>query len=377
MRRASLYSSSRRPRSTPESPPASADVSPGSSTSDLSTSTLLRATRSPAYAARAATPPPFTTPATPVPEQPVPATRPRWYKRAGRFAAPALGAAAGALLVLGLQGGLGNLPRQLSQEDIDSAVLNTLETQVLPSPAARAARVVGPSVVRVQAFGPEEVDPSKVPESDKGRARPPKDAGREARKDGQKPAKEEPKEEPKEVQKGVGTGVVIKDSGLILTNLHVVSGAQRISVVFADGTESEVSITGARPEHDLAVLQAVTLPDDLQPATLRSTGDLREGDGVVAMGFPFDIGPSVSAGVISGFGREYRSTSGERILTNLIQFDAAANPGSSGGPLVTMDGEVVGIVTAILNPNNQRSFVGIGFAVPIENAAAAVGIPPH
>jgi S1-C subfamily serine protease len=224
----------------------------------------------------------------------------------------------------------------------------------------------------VQAFGPEEADPKAPAESDVQKARP-KGPQKEARKEGQKGGKDDPKE----VQKGVGTGVVIKDSGLILTNLHVVSGAQRVSVIFADGSESEVSITGARPEHDLAVLQAATLPDDLQPATLRSTGDLREGDGVVAVGFPFDIGPSVSSGVISGFGREYRSTSGERILTNLIQFDAAANPGSSGGPLVTMEGEVVGIVTAILNPNNQRSFVGIGFAVPIENAAAAVGIPPH
>ena len=110
--------------------------------------------------------------------------------------------------------------------------------------------------------------------------------------------------------------------------------------------------------------------------TMRSTGDLREGDGVVAVGFPFDIGPSVSSGVISGFGREYRSTSGERILTNLIQFDAAANPGNSGGPLVTAEGEVVGIVTGILSPGSQRVFIGIGFAVPIESAASAAGVPP-
>ncbi len=244
---------------------------------------------------------------------------------------------------MALQGGIGNQHRQLTQEAIDAAVLNTLETQQLPSPAARAAGIIGPSVVRVQAFGPEEVDPKEAAESDNGqkgrnRPAPQKEASREARKEGQKSAKDEPKDSPKEVQKGVGTGVVIKDSGLILTNLHVVSGAQRISVIFADGSESEVNVTGARPEHDLAVLQAVTLPDDLQPATMRSTGDLREGDGVVAVGFPFDIGPSVSSGVISGFGREYRSTSGERLLTNLIQFDAAANPGSSGGPLVTMDG---------------------------------------
>jgi S1-C subfamily serine protease len=94
------------------------------------------------------------------------------------------------------------------------------------------------------------------------------------------------------------------------------------------------------------------------------------------VGFPFGIGPSVSSGVISGLGRNFRSPQGKRVLTNLIQFDAAANPGSSGGPLVTNQGEVIGIVTAILNPTEQRVFVGIGFAVPIENAAGAVGLSP-
>jgi S1-C subfamily serine protease len=79
---------------------------------------------------------------------------------------------------------------------------------------------------------------------------------------------------------------------------------------------------------------------------------------------------------VSGLRREFLSPEGKRLLTNLIQFDAAVNPGSSGGPLVTTRGEVVGIVTAILNPTSQRFFVGIGFAVPIENAAAAVGVPP-
>jgi S1-C subfamily serine protease len=124
------------------------------------------------------------------------------------------------------------------------------------------------------------------------------------------------------------------------------------------------------------VIKAATVPDDLVPATLRSTADLRLGDEVVAVGFPFGIGPSVTSGVVSGLRREYRSPEGKRLLTNLIQFDAAANPGSSGGPLLTTDGEVVGIVTGILNPSKQPVFIGIGFAVPIENAAAAVGLSP-
>ena len=96
----------------------------------------------------------------------------------------------------------------------------------------------------------------------------------------------------------------------------------------------------------------------------------------MAIGFPFGIGPSVSAGVISGLGREYQTADGKRVLTNLIQFDAAVNPGNSGGPLITPEGEVIGIVTGLLNPSEQRVFIGIGFAVPIENAAGAVGLSP-
>ena len=229
--------------------------------------------------------------------------------------------------------------RALTQEDIDAAVLNTLEKTPLPSPAARAAEVIRPSVVRVTGYR----------------------AG--------KPGAED-------IEHGVGTGVVIVDKGVILTNLHVVQAADTIKVLFADGLEATASITGAQPENDLAVLQAHKIPDDLIPATMRSTHDLAPGDQVVAVGFPFGIGPSYSAGVISGLKRVFRSPEGKQQLNNLIQFDAAANPGNSGGPLVTMDGAVVGIVTAILNPTPARTFLGIAFAVPIENAAAAVGLHP-
>jgi S1-C subfamily serine protease len=228
---------------------------------------------------------------------------------------------------------------QITQKDIRAAVLHTLETTTLPSPVAKAYEVIRPSIVRVRGLGSD------------------KDRGEES-------------------EKSVGTGVVIVDTGTILTNLHVVLGAKRVRVVFADGLESDATVTGVRPEHDLAVLQAQTIPDDLIAATMRSTADLGLGDHVVAVGFPFGIGPSVTAGVVSGLRREFLSPEGKRVLTNLIQFDAAVNPGSSGGPLVTAEGEVVGIVTGILNPTNQRFFVGIGFAVPIENAAAAAGLPP-
>ncbi len=236
-------------------------------------------------------------------------------------------------------------PRQLTQKDIDAAVLHTLETAQIPSVASKAFEAVRPSVVRVVGLSAEP---------DPGEGNSPASRG----------------------GVGVGTGVVIVDKGIILTNLHVVAGADRVKVEFFDGLVSDATVIGMRPEHDLAVLQAKTIPDDLQAATLRSTADLAVGDEVVAVGYPFGIGPSASSGIVSGLRREYQSPEGKRLLTNLIQFDAAANPGNSGGPLVTAGGEVVGIVTAILNPSEQRVFIGIGFAVPIENAAAAVGISP-
>jgi S1-C subfamily serine protease len=230
----------------------------------------------------------------------------------------------------------------LTQEHIDKAVLHTLETKTLPSRAARAADAVMPAVVRVQGYNGEEND-----EPGSG------------------------------VQmEGVGSGVVIVDNGVILTNLHVVAGAKRVTVKFFDGSESDVEMVRAYPENDLAVIKAKKVPDDLESATLGSTANLRPGDEVVAVGFPFGIGPSTSAGVVSGLDRSFRSPEGKQVMTGLIQFDAAANPGNSGGPLVTMDGEVIGIVTAILNPTPARTFIGIGFAATIESAGGAVGIPP-
>jgi len=259
-------------------------------------------------------------------------------------------------------------PRQgkaITQKDIDAAVLRTMQTATLPSPAARAADIIRPSVVRVVGYGIEKATPEAKTQKrgrNMAKGKPP-----EAPLDGTAPG---------EVERGVGTGVVIVDKGVILTNLHVVAGSEKIKVTFADGLEAVAVITGVQPENDLAVLQAQKIPDDLIPAVMRSTADLRPGDQVAAVGFPFGIGPSVSAGVVSGLKRSFRSPEGKQELGNLIQFDAAANPGNSGGPLINMDGEVLGIVTAILNPTQQRTFIGIGFAVPIENAASAAGSPP-
>ena len=272
---------------------------------------------------------------------PAPTGRSRWRTALLRYERALLvgGGALFALALVWVHAAYAPAPATLTQKEIDAAVLYTLENVPMPSHAAKSFAAVQRSVVRVR-----------------GRSN-------DQREDGYQ-------------TEGVGTGVVIVDTGIILTNLHVVNGADQVQVEFFDGLESEAVVIGVRPEHDLAVLQAKKLPDDLQAATLRSTNDLAPGDEVIAVGFPFGIGPSVSSGVISGLHREYRSPQGKRQLTNLIQFDAAANPGNSGGPLVTADGEVVGIVTAILNPTEEHVFIGIGFAVPIESAAAAVGISP-
>ena len=281
----------------------------------------------------------------PAPVAPVsapPTTRPAaWHAMPVWALAGALVAVAAILLVLRLGPG----QRVITQDDIDAAVRSSLEKEPLPSAATKAFEAILPSVVRVVGL---------MDDNDTGEDNP----------------------EERAMQRALGTGVVIIDNGTILTNLHVVSGAKKLRVRFANGHESEAVMIGAQPENDLAVLKAQSLPDDLEAATMRSTADLRPGDHVIAVGNPFGIGPSVSYGVVSGLKREFRSPEGEKTLTNLIQFDAAANPGNSGGPLVTMDGQVVGIVTAILNPSEQRTFIGIGFAVPIENAASAAGMPP-
>jgi S1-C subfamily serine protease len=264
------------------------------------------------------------------------------FGRLGRRSKHFLWVVAGGFLVLLLVWGAAMMPptpHRITQKDIEKAVLHTLETQTLPSFAAKAYEAVLPSVVRVRGL---ETDP-----------------------DGDD-----------EIEKSVGTGVVVVDKGLILTNLHVVAGAKLLKVAFSDGLESEASVVALQPENDLAVLQAKIIPDDLAPANLGPTRDLAPGDHVIAIGYPFSIGPSVSAGVVSGLNREHRSPEGKRLLTRLIQFDAAANPGNSGGPLVNANGEVVGIVTAILNPTEQRVFIGIGFAVTMESAATAIGLPP-
>lgn len=169
-----------------------------------------------------------------------------------------------------------------------------------------------------------------------------------------------------------GTGVIANADGVILTALHVVTDAGSIQVTFADGTPSAATLLAADPAIDIAVLGPATLPTVVVPATLGNSGRLSVGDSVIAIGNQLGLTSSATAGVVSGLNRATTGTDGTG-LAGLIQFDAAVNPGSSGGPLVNTRGETVGIVVALANPTAAGTFIGIGFAVPIGTAIAASG----
>lgn len=171
---------------------------------------------------------------------------------------------------------------------------------------------------------------------------------------------------------GVGSGVVVNESGEILTANHVVKNADVIEVFFADGTRSTAVILASDPENDIAVLQPDKMPEIIVPAVLGSAGAMRVGDEAYAVGNPLGLVGSMSAGVISGFNRSVPIEEDFQ-LEGLIQFDAAVNPGNSGGPLLNRAGQVIGIVTALANSRNDDSFTGIGFAVPIGTAVVVSG----
>jgi putative serine protease PepD len=169
-----------------------------------------------------------------------------------------------------------------------------------------------------------------------------------------------------------GTGVIVNADGVILTALHVVKGAGSIQVTYPDGTPSAATVLAADPSIDIAVLSVGTLPTVVVPAVLGSSGRLSVGDSVVAIGNQLGLTSSATSGVISGLNRATAGKDGTN-LAGLIQFDAAVNPGSSGGPLVNTRGETVGIVVALANPTSAGTFIGIGFAVPIGAAVGAGG----
>jgi S1-C subfamily serine protease len=231
------------------------------------------------------------------------------------------------------------MPRQLTENDVNNTVAQALASAT-PPPAisAQVYQVIRPSLVLIQT---QLSDKDGKPEY------------------------------------GIGSGVIVDDSGDILTSLHVVVDATEIKLTFADGTESTGQVAARQPEDDIAVVRADTPPSQLAPAVLGNPNAMNVGDEAYAVGNPFGLYSSMSAGVISGFNRTFEPTGSSQKLQGLIQIDAAVNPGNSGGPLLNRYGQVIGIVTGIVNPTDQNFFVGIGFAVPITIAGRAAGSPPY
>ena len=230
--------------------------------------------------------------------------------------------------------------RQLTEEQVNNAIVSVLASAT-PRPAysAQVYQVIQPSVVLIKTdFQGENGD----------------------------------------TERGLGSGVIINDQGDILTSLHIVANAKNIAITFADGTQSDGFVLASQPEIDIAVLRAFLGPELLVPATLGNPGSMRVGDEAYVVGNPFGLYSSMSSGVISGFNRAFQPPNTDQIIEGLIQVDAAINPGNSGGPLLNRSGHVIGIVTGIINPTEDSFFVGIGFAVPINIAAAGgAGLPPY
>ncbi|NOH03810.1 MAG: trypsin-like serine protease [Chloroflexi bacterium] len=230
-------------------------------------------------------------------------------------------------------------PSQLSAEDVNASVASAMASAT-PPPAysAQVYQIIQPSLVLIQT----------------------EEQHRDA-----------------ESGFGLGSGVVVDSFGDILTSLHVIRGASRITVTFADGTESEAQVITEMPELDLAVIQALDTPLFVVPAVLGNPGAMRVGDEAFVVGNPFGLYSSMSSGVVSGFDRVFRVPGSNVEIPGMIQFDAAANPGNSGGPLLNRYGHVIGIVTGLINPTEENFFVGIGFAVPINVAVGGMGSPPY
>ena len=227
----------------------------------------------------------------------------------------------------------------VTQKDIDTTVQKGIESQAkaqaaAPPDATVAYRTIQPSLVlittkRTTAAGPEQAS---------------------------------------------GAGVIIKSDGTVLTALHVVAGAESVTVSYTDGTSSPATVVTQTPESDIATLLPSTLPQTLVPAVLG--GGVQVGTPVFAVGHPLGLTDSLSAGVVSALDRTVQVGDGKS-LQHLIQIDAAVNPGNSGGPLLNRAGQVVGIVTGLANPSQQGFFVGIGCAGPIATAGGAPGSPPQ
>jgi S1-C subfamily serine protease len=172
-----------------------------------------------------------------------------------------------------------------------------------------------------------------------------------------------------EIPQGAGSGFVWDDSGLIVTNYHVVARANRLTVTLSDQREFEAKVVGLAPERDLAVLRLIAPPDQLIELPLGDSSELSVGRKVMAIGNPFGLDTTLTVGVVSALGREIQSPSGRKIR-GVVQTDAAINPGNSGGPLLNSLGQLVGVNTAIYSPSGASA--GIGFAIPVNTVKEVV-----
>lgn len=164
-----------------------------------------------------------------------------------------------------------------------------------------------------------------------------------------------------EIPRGSGSGFVWDKKGHIITNYHVIQGADKATVTFADQTTYPATLVGAAPEKDLAVLRIDTENTPLQPIPVGASDDLRVGQSVFAIGNPFGLDQTLTTGVISALGREIESV-GKVPIRDVIQTDAAINPGNSGGPLLDSQGKLIGVNTAIFSPSG--AYAGVGFSIP-------------
>ncbi|MCE3224079.1 MAG: Peptidase HtrA family [Nitrospira sp.] len=172
-----------------------------------------------------------------------------------------------------------------------------------------------------------------------------------------------------EVPQGSGTGFVWSRQGHIVTNFHVIYGADAITVTLADQVEYKAKVVGVDPDHDIAVLQIQAPEAALQPVTVGNSQSLRVGQKVLAIGNPFGLDHTLTTGVVSALGRTIKSMS-NRTIEGVIQTDAAINPGNSGGPLLDSAGRLIGMNTQIVSPSG--AFAGIGFAVPADTVSRTV-----
>jgi S1-C subfamily serine protease len=172
-----------------------------------------------------------------------------------------------------------------------------------------------------------------------------------------------------EIPKGSGTGFVWDPSGLIVTNFHVVYGANKITITLQSGNSYEAEVVGASPEKDIALLKIDAPDEDLVALPLGDSSTLAVGRKVLAIGNPFALDTTLTVGVVSALGREIKSMN-NRTISGVIQTDAAINPGNSGGPLLNSRGELIGVNTAIFSPSGASA--GIGFAIPVATVKSII-----